>query len=258
MQLFKIVIALISLIILAIAIASNLSPIVTVVVLNQSTVMLPVGVWLAIAIGLGLLSSSAIQFLIWLQQQALTKRVRQLQARLTDVGEDVFTYTQAKPPVSDREFVTENFVRPHPAPKDFTTSPVNPRAIDNSDDWEQEPTVKAPAEWDDVPLPRQQAVESNRRDYIPPRQQTVKAPERNYIDEDPDDSGDVYDAAFRLIQPPYKSPPPEAEADEEDEAYEEEIEADIPAASTPTPKEDSDEEDWGFDFDDTAPSQTRK
>ncbi len=261
MQPLKIVITLVSLIVLAIAIGSNLSPIVTVVVLNQPTVMLPVGVWFAIAIGLGLLSSSAIQLLVWLQNRSLTKKIRQLQSRLQDVGEDVFSYT---PPASavnnDRDFQSRN------SSSNFTTPPpVNPQPIlqrrgfanDDSNDWEYEPIVNSQPEWEDAsPPPRQQSVKSPERSSYQPRQTFVE-------DDKIDRREGVYDADFRLIQPPYKAPP---EVEEEEYEYEEEDEYDDddidnedisspPQSSKSTPPDDGEAEDWGFDFDEKPTSQ---
>jgi uncharacterized membrane protein YciS (DUF1049 family) len=245
MQPLKIVITLVTLIVLAIAIGSNLSPIVTVGVLSQPTVMFPVGVWFAIAIGLGLLSSITIQLLIWLQNRALTKRVRQLQTRLQDVGEDVFSYT---PPVNDRDFQSRT-----PSPN-FTTPPVNPQPIlqrrgfanDNNDDWEYAPVATQP-EWEDVsPPPRQQTPKSEQRSTYTPRQ--------TIVEDDLDEREGVYDADFRLIQPPYKAPI-EVEEDEDEYEYDDEEidDEDLPPppqSRKPTRMDDAESEDWGFDFDD--------
>ncbi len=249
MQPLKIVITLITLIVLAIAIGSNLSPIVTVVVLSQPTVMLPVGVWFAIAIGLGLLSSSAIQLLIWLQNRALTKRVRQLQTRLQDVGEDVFSYT---PPVNnDRDFQSRT------PPPNFTTPRSQPQPIDNNDDWEYAPVAKPQPEWEDVsppaPPPRQQTATSEQRSTYTPRQ--------TIVDDDLDEREGVYDADFRLIQPPYKAPI-EVEEDEDEYEYDDEEidDEDLPPppqSPKPTRMDDAESEDWGFDFDEKPPLQPR-
>jgi uncharacterized membrane protein YciS (DUF1049 family) len=254
MQPLKIVISLISLIILAIAIGSNLSPIVTVVVLSQPTVMLPVGVWLIMAIGLGLLSSITIQLLVWLQRRTLTKKIRQLQSRLQDVGEDVFTYAAHAPehPRSSRS----NFENSNSQPNFTTPPPVKPQSIDNSDDWEYAPVVNPQPEWEDSPPP--------------PRQQTVKAPERSsytprqtFVDDNDLDAREgVYDADFRLIQPPYKAPPEvEEEYEEEDEYDDEEIDDEYPSPPPQSPKstppDDAESEDWGFDFDEKPPLQPR-
>jgi uncharacterized membrane protein YciS (DUF1049 family) len=254
MQPLKIVISLISLIILAIAIGSNLSPIVTVTILSQPTIMLPVGVWLIIAIGLGLLSSSVIQLLIWLQNRTLTKKIRQLQTRLQEVGEDVFTYAAppAEPPISNRRSSRDNFESSNSAPNFTTPPPVKPQSIDNSDDWEYAPVVNPQPEWEDSPPP--------------PRQQTVKAPERSsytprqtFVDDNDLDAREgVYDADFRLIQPPYKAPLEVEEEEYEDEETDEYDSEDLLPSPPSTPKNDSDDEDWGFDFDEEATSQPKQ
>jgi hypothetical protein len=56
----KIIIALLVPILLGIVVGSNLSPSIAIVILNQPTISLPIGVWLLVAIGLGLLSSLLI------------------------------------------------------------------------------------------------------------------------------------------------------------------------------------------------------
>jgi uncharacterized membrane protein YciS (DUF1049 family) len=258
MQPLKIVISLISLIILAIAIGSNLSPIVTVVVLSQPTVMLPVGVWLIIAIGLGLLSSIAIQLLIWLQNRTLTKKIRQLQTRLQEVGEDVFTYAAppAEPPIFNRRSSRSNFDSSNSQPNFTTPPPVKPQPIEDNDDWEKEPVVNPQPEWEDVsPPPRQQTAKAPERSSYTPRQTFVE-------DRDLDAREGVYDADFRLIQPPYKAPPEvEEEEYEEDEYDDEEIDNEDISPPPQSPKstrvDDGEAEDWGFDFDEKPPLQPR-
>jgi uncharacterized membrane protein YciS (DUF1049 family) len=265
MQPLKIVIALVTLIVLAIAIGSNLSPIVTVVVLSQPTVMLPVGVWFIIAIGLGLLSSSAIQLLVWLQNRTLAKKIRQLQSRLQEVGDDVFTYAPPppppEPPTSKTRFSTrDNFESSSSQPNFTTPPPVKPTAIDDSpkerlrqrDDWEYAPVSKPQPEWEDIsppPPPRQQTPKSEqRRTYTPP-----------IVDDDLDGREGVYDADFRLIQPPYKAPVEEDEDEDEYEYDDEEIDDEDLAPPPQSPKSpkvnDSEAEDWGFDFDEKPPLQ---
>jgi uncharacterized membrane protein YciS (DUF1049 family) len=276
MQPLKIVIALVTLIVLAIAIGSNLSPIVTVVVLSQPTIMLPVGVWFIMAIGLGLLSSITIQLLVWLQSRTLVKKIRQLQSRLQDVGEDVFTYAPPPPPpessTSNTRFsARDNFESSSSQPNFTTPPPVKPPAIDDNDDWEYAPVSKPQPEWEDLsppaPPPRQQTAKSEqRRTYTPP-----------ILDDDLDRREGVYDADFRLIQPPYKAT---SRIDDDDDEYEyddddeykyddddDEINDDdddddddedlTPPPQSPqaTPKNDSESEDWGFDFDEKPPLQ---
>jgi uncharacterized membrane protein YciS (DUF1049 family) len=253
MQPLKIVIALVTLIVLAIAIGSNLSPIVTVVVLSQPTIMLPVGVWFIMAIGLGLLSSSAIQLLVWLQNRTLSKKIRQLQSRLQEVGEDVFTYAPPPPESSTsntRFSARDNFASSSSQPNFTTPPPVKPTAIDDNDDWEYAPVSKPQPEWEDVspPPPRQQTAKSEqRRTYTPP-----------IVDDDLDEREGVYDADFRLIQPPYKAPVEEDEDEyeyDDEEIDDEDLAPPPPQSSKATPKNDSESEDWGFDFDEKPPLQ---
>ena len=100
----KIIITLLVLISLGIVVGSNLLPTMTVVILNQPTVVLPIGLWLIIAIGAGLLSSSLIQLLISVDRRLLKRQIQQLQSR-PQQDEDTFTYTS---PATESQTPTAN------------------------------------------------------------------------------------------------------------------------------------------------------
>jgi hypothetical protein len=261
MQPLKIIIALLFLITLGIVVGSNLFPTITVIVLSQPTATFPVGVWLAISIGLGLLSSSAIQLILFLHRRALTKRLRQLQTRLQDRDEDTFVYTSSTPLDRPTENIPnssfrqdidrdQGFVRADADPQtirnqspnranNFTSSPSAKPIIIEDDDWDK-PEVKRQLEWDDVP----QSINAREdRAYSSPRSQSR--------DETKLDDA-VYDADFRLIQPPYKEPSV-VEFEDNDEYLEidEDEEEDLQPSSSTNPR-NSPAEDWGFDFDDEA------
>lgn len=252
---------------------SNLLPMMTVVILNQPTVVLPIGVWLIIAIGAGLLSSSLIQLLISVDRRLLKRQIQQLQSRSSQQDEDTFTYTSSasesdsssrdksdtpsaktSPFKSYRSNLTDRFNHPPSA---------QPRVVDD-DDWEAEPAVNRQLDWEDSPPPRQQ----NPQSPINSPTQT----ERIYTDRSTEKpfrpaqqtSREVYDADFRLIQPPYKEPLETKFDDDRNSADFEytQIDEDDRRSTFPvkptspnrtTPSTDLDDEDWGFDFDERDP-----
>jgi hypothetical protein len=271
MRSLKITITLLTLVTLGIVVGSNLSELMAVVVLSQPTVALPIGLWLIIAIGLGLLSSSAIQLLLFLQRRSLNKKVRQLQQRLQEQDEDIFTYRSATPEdsieteVPNPEIKRNRFsFRREKEPVRSEPSSTSPRSTspsqDDVNDWEDEPRNRQ-LEWDEVPPPISQPPRSQPAAYSNPRPvesrfTSTREPELARTDE-------VYDADFRLIQPPYKQAQPEAEYEDELEYDEEEFE---PPATVREPKftdrsnrqsDRLDDEDWGFDFDEEE-SRTSK
>ncbi len=229
----KIIIALLVPILLGIVAGSNLVPTMTLIILNQPTIALPIGVWLTIAIGLGLLSSIAIQLLIAIDRQSLKRQIRQLQSR-SPQDEDVFT----RPP---------------------SAQPIVNEAIDDIDDWENPPVTNRQLDWEDSPLPRPQNRQAATNSSIP---ETDYSQERQRQNSDRDrwapTSSEVYDADFRLIQPPYKQP---LETEFDDDLDSADFEYDDPdrssgnarssvKPSSPSsiPASNLDDEDWGFDF----------
>jgi hypothetical protein len=286
----KIIIALLVPILLGIVVGSNLSPTIAVVILNQPTIALPIGVWLIIAIGLGLLSSLLIQLLIFLNRRLLKRQIGQLQSRLQQQDRDIFTYTS---PVTEADDLSrQKSVDPAPRNQNspqtttnrfrsyrsnfterFTRKPsAEPIIIDDRDDWAAAPVSNQQLDWDDSSLPRQQNFQSPTNNSTigndPPTDQirSQNYPDRNSkeIELEPEfTSREVYDADFRLIQPPYKQPLEtgfENDLDLEDFDYtatDEDEDFDLPAdpvqptSSNPaTSSSNLDEEDWGFDFDD--------
>ncbi len=263
MRSLKITITILTLIILGIVVGSNLSELMAIVILSQPTVALPIGVWLMIAIGLGLLSSSSIQLLLFLQRRSLNTKVRKLQQRLQTQDEDIFTYRSAAPEdlieteTPNPELKRDRFSfwrQPAPVPSEpIFTSPRSTSPIENDDnDWEDEPRSSRQLDWDDAP-PRAQPKADAKPTPVEPRftPSSNREPELVRTDQ-------VYDADFRLIQPPYKQVETEAEyAEDQDELEYDEQEFE-PPATVKEPKftdrsnrhsDRLDDEDWGFDFD---------
>ena len=228
-------------------------------VLNQGTKALPIGVWLMIAIASGIFSSSAIQLLLFLQRRSTNTKIRQLQTRLQQQDEDIFTYTASAEPEREPDPVTNGspFKQAwrNPIPTQTDNRPRNqpaPESIEteNIDDWDEEPNQNNRLDWDEVPQPRRDderntasntPLGKDNRDRMRSESSQSRQPESARIDE-------VYDADFRLIQPPYKQPPAKFEYIEEEDDDDEEVLEDR-ASSHPG---NLDDEDWGFDFDDEA------
>ncbi len=303
----KILLPLLVLILLGTLVGSNLSPEITVIILSQPTITLPIGLWLLIAIGLGLLSSILIQLAIYVDRKSLKRNIRQLQIRLQKSDEDIFTYTSSVPESVGEASRNENRSsqkktvpadpedrQKSPHQNDSTSKPKKslfnsyrpPSIFDNtassadrfaskpsakpivndSDDWEVEPVSNRQLEWEDLSSSSQQNSQSpNRSTKIDPG--SIYPERRNQkIDSQPEQTRrEVYDADFRLIQPPYKQPV-ETEFDDDRESanfgYTEIDEADDFATGSllkppfdrhSTDSKKSDDEDWGFDFEDRDP-----
>ena len=279
----KIIIALLVPILLGIVVGSNLLPTMTVIILNQPTIALPIGVWLIIAIGLGLLSSIAIQLLIAMDRQLLKRQIRQLQSR-SPQDEDVFTYTSpttrsTAASAKTVEVVTDN---EPPAPtkpsrfksyrskftERFSRSPsARPIINDAIDDWADPPLTNRQLDWEDSPPPRPQNRQAATNRSTPetdyPQERQRQSSDRDRSDRAIEDrwaptSTEVYDADFRLIQPPYKQPLETEFDDDLDSADFEYEDTDRstdnsrssvkPSSPSSTPASNLDDEDWGFDF----------
>lgn len=281
----KIIIAILVPILLGIVVGSNLLPTMAIVIFNQPTIALPIGIWLIIAIGLGLLSSIAIRILLEIDRRLKDRQTRQVRSRSVGAAdEDIFTYTSP-----DRSSATKNvdpIVRDEIPPsaktspfrsyrtkltERFTPKPSVQTSIDDrDDDWEDRSIENRQLDWEDSPLPRPQNVRSstNRSTFetaAPVDRQSQRIEPDRYTQTDEDrqlsTSREVYDADFRLIQPPYKQPL-ETELDDEPDSADfddtdfDEADDNSTASVTPrssnrsSPPNNLDDEDWGFDFDD--------
>ncbi len=299
----KIIIALLILILVGILVGSNLAPVMTVVIFNQPTITLPIGLWLLIAIGAGLLSSLMIQVAILIDRQFTKRKIRQLQTRLQQPEVDIFTYTssgsapdRSSPQKPVRESTATDQQTPQPpentsAPKKSLfnsyrsksvveeVAPTENRSVksatkspakfvsDDQDDWTVQPVANRQLEWEDSIPPRPQnfaaptyssQTESDRAD-LDRSTQKIDSPAKQTRRE-------VYDADFRLIQPPYKDPL-ETEFDDDRESADFEYseidegqDFEVSSSSLKSPHtnystglKNSDNEDWGFDFEDRDP-----
>ncbi len=276
----KIIIAILIPILLGIVVGSNLTPVITVVIFNQPTIALPIGIWLIIAIGLGLLSSIAIQLAIFVDRRLLKRQIRQLQTRLQQSDEDIFTYTSSipeadsslpdKPATSDTKKSLFNSYRSKSVVEEVTprvdrstSKPSAKPIIDEEDDWEVEPSSNRQLEWENLPSPRQQNFQTPNNSSKIEREQIYAERRTPKIERESEQTRrEVYDADFRLIQPPYKEPA-EIEFDDDrdyadfeyteiDEAEDFDLPSSVkpPATNRSTISKNSDDDDWGFDFDD--------
>ncbi len=282
----KIIIAILVPILLGIVVGSNLLPTMAIVIFNQPTIALPIGVWLIIAIGLGLLSSLAIRILLEVDRRSNARRNRQVRSPSVSPDADIFTYTSA-----DRSSATKN-ANPIasdeiPAPaktslfrsyrtkltERFTPKPSAPTNIDDrDDDWQDRVVKNRQLDWEDAPIPRPENARSssNRSTFgtdAPVERQSQRIDPDRYTQTDEDrhlsTSREVYDADFRLIQPPYKQPLETEFDDEPDSADFDDPDLDEADDNTPSvtptssnrssPPDRVDDEDWGFDFDDRDP-----
>jgi hypothetical protein len=274
----KIIISLLVPIFLGIVVGSNLSLAMTVIIFNQPTITLPIGVWLIIAIGLGLLSSSLIQLAMFVDRRLLKRQIRQLQTRLQQSDEDIFTYTspgseadsspREKPNPSNPQKNLFNSYRSRVATKFTSTPPATPRVVDDNDDWEVEPRSNLQLDWEDSIPTRERDLQSPSDSYTHQNDRFYPDRRAQTIESEPEQTRrEVYDVDFRLIQPPYKDPL-ETEFDDESPAEDFEytkidedrdfddtsssVRPKVSSRSTPSIDPDDrelDDEDWGFDFD---------
>jgi hypothetical protein len=279
----KIIIAILIPILLGIVVGSNLSLTMIVVIFNQQTISLPIGVWLLMAIGLGLLSSLSIQLAIFVDRRLLKRQIKQLQTRLQRSDEDFFTYTasgteadssladKAAPAVPKKSLFNSYrspSVREEVAPQEdrSTRKPSAQPVIDDRDDWDVEPASNLQIEWEDSNFTREQNFSTpSHSSKIDNKQIYSERRTEKFENQSQQTQREVYDADFRLIQPPYKEPV-ETEFDDDrdldDFEYNEIDEAEYLDRSNPikppserrsTVSKKSDDEDWGFDFDDLDP-----
>jgi hypothetical protein len=299
----KIIIALIILILLGILVGSNLAPVMTVVIFNRPTITLSIGVWLLMAIGAGLLSSMIIQVAIFTDRQLTKRKIRQSQTRLQQPDADIFTYTSAgsapdlsspQQPVRESAPIdpqtaqpTENTSAPKkslfnsyrsksvveevapPENRSAKSSVKSPPKVvnDNIDDWQVQSVSNRQLEWEDSPLPPQQNRQAANYSSKIGRDRADVDRSVQKIDSTPKQTRrEVYDADFRLIQPPYKDPlETEFDDDRESAAFEyseidEGRDFDMSSSAPKSPNtnystasKNSDNEDWGFDFEDRDP-----
>jgi hypothetical protein len=272
----KILIALLVPILLGIVVGSNLAPTIAIVIFSQPTIALPIGVWLTLAVGLGLLSSLSIQLLITIDRRRLKRQVRQLQSRLQQQDEDIFSYTsptESGNSSSAKSVDTDATDRSPPATKTsrfksyrsnladrlVNRSSASASVEDDGDDWDDPPPLNRELDWDDSPPVRAQSDRAG-SDRSTIENERIPANRKIETKQQPN-SREVYDADFRLIQPPYKEPPitefdnEPAAANFEDTPRDRDVDRSSSSVRSTdpnhtTPASNLDDEDWGFDFDD--------
>jgi hypothetical protein len=263
----------------------------TVVIFNRPTIALPIGVWLLMGIGAGLLSSMIIQVAILIDRQLTKRKIRQVQTRSPQPDADIFTYTSvgSEP---DRESTTIDQQTAQPpentsAPKKSLFNSYRSKSVaeevappenrsakspakfvnDDLDDWSVQPVANRQLEWEDSIPSRQQNVADPTYSSKWGRDRADVDRSTQKIDGTPKQTRrEVYDADFRLIQPPYKDPL-ETEFDDDresanfeyseiDEGSDFDVSSSAPKSPTTnysTASKKSDNEDWGFDFEDRDP-----
>jgi hypothetical protein len=268
----KIIITILVLILLGIVVGSNLLTTMTVVILNQPTVALPIGWWLLLAIGAGILSSYLIQLAIFVDRRLLKRQIRQLQSRLQQQDEDVFTYTSSTSEADSSSGDKSNTSNPRKSlfnsyRTQFTdrfnpSRSTEPISVDDDNDWDAQLKSNRQPDWEDSIPPRTQIQSPGNSSPI---ENARIDPERRSptIESEPEPNRrEVYDADFRLIQPPYREPvateydDDRVESDFDDNEIDEDEDIDLPSSSGKStapnrypPAIDLDDEDWGFDFD---------
>ncbi|MDJ1175038.1 hypothetical protein [Roseofilum capinflatum] len=169
-------------------VAQNLTPLMPVVFLGGKLPSLPLGIWLFIAFTLGLISSRLITIIL-----QSSKSVR-----------DYRDYTDEPEPRSTQKANrTSTPPTQRSSRKNFFSKSQDSvdSSVDSEDDWEQ--ASKPPQEWEEErsnPVTwgngDQESGNTYRSRPQPPERPTEK----------PKDT--VYDADYRVIIPPYGSPPP--------------------------------------------------
>lgn len=203
-------------------ILSNLSPVLPIVFLGQTTVALPLATWMGIAIAAGAFTSFFLQFLNY-PIAGYSPRSRQKPGRVPPRRRSFESETREEP--AEPEFQTPYTPPPPPPPPETPKSnATSDWEKGTSEDWEfdEESTIPrsgtpSPASGTTYEAPQE------------PKTGYQMGSTYSYSYRDTENSGvgspdTVYDAKYRVIPTPYQKPP---ESERED-----------------------DDEDWGFEDDD--------
>ncbi|HEY9741433.1 MAG TPA: LapA family protein [Coleofasciculaceae cyanobacterium] len=207
---------------------SNLSPVLPLVFLGMTTAALPLATWIGFAIAAGAITSFFLQSLSYLQRGSSPRRLEQ---------------PDYVPPQTRSSYRRETPQTPEPEPQTrYTPPPPSPEKPTSSaaSDWEEGPDE----DWDfeeepAAPRAKQPDLErdSQRQGYATDPSTTPQAERTSYeVKQEPktgsqtgsvysysyresQESGvgkadAVYDADYRLIRPPYQSPPEPEEDDD--------------------------------------------
>jgi len=228
MPLIRIVLLLLILGGLALLVLQNLSP-VSLVFLGTTSQVLPVGIWMAIALSAGFFTSACLQVLSYLQRSSLEARIRQLKAE------------PSRPSQGRREsYKTETTSRQ----TSYTPPAQETTTADTTSDWEVEESDEE-EDWDidEEPesQPQENAVDRDQTTYEvrqEPKSSAQSGSVYSYSYREPSDSGvgktePVYDVNYRVITPPYRETPNEEEEDwgfeDEEDDFDDEESDDSPA-----------------------------
>jgi hypothetical protein len=212
---------------------SNLSPVLAVVFLGMKTVALPLAAWMGIAIASGAITSFCLQFLNYLQRAYSTPNPE-------EVG-DI--------PHQTRPFYRESPETPEPEPQPRYTPPPESTPNSYASDWEEgsnenwdfdaapaTPRANSPnfnrARSTGTPQTPRTTYEVNQE----PKTKSQTGSVYSYSYREPTDSGvgrtdAVYDANYRVINPP-DQPTPEPE-DDDDWGFEDDEDFDHEGKSRP-------------------------
>jgi type IV secretory pathway VirB10-like protein len=222
----------------------NLSPVLPLVFLGSTTVALPLGTWIGIAIAAGAGTSFFLQLLSYLSRGYSPRRVEAVE-ELDDNQVPPRTRSFEREPEQTPEPEPETRYTPPPPPPPATPKP--PRRDSDTLDWEErvskdwdfeeEPTApranQSDFDFDDSSNP--QAAGTNYEVKQEPKTSSQSGSVYSYTYREHGESGvgkadAIYDANYRLITPPYQP------------TYQQPVESDA--------ESDEDDEDWGFEDDD--------
>ncbi|MEQ8538135.1 MAG: hypothetical protein RIB93_11885 [Coleofasciculus sp. D1-CHI-01] len=244
---------------LAIFVLSNLSaPALSIVFLGMQTVALPLTVWIGLAIALGILTSLVLQLLSF-RPRRVQRFDRTAQASPPNRWRSDVEFEQEEPEPQETEPEMPSPPPPPPPP------PPEPPPSASGSDWDQAvapewnfegesaTSIEDEFDWDEFESqPEEEVLEeeeterdrqersigSDRSSYEPRQEPSLRSQpdsvysysyrESNTSKSRIGKSEAVYDANYRVITPPYRQPPPQAEPEDEDE---------------------NEGEDWGFEFD---------
>ncbi|MEQ9354255.1 hypothetical protein [Coleofasciculus chthonoplastes] len=239
---------------LAIFVLSNLSaPVKSLVFLGMQTVALPLTVWIGLAIALGILTSLVLQLLSF-RPRRVQRFDRAAQPSPPNRWRSDVEFEEEEP---EPEQTEPEMPPPSPPPSPPPPPPPKSSPSASGSDWDQAvapewnfegesaTSIEDEFDWDELESqPEEEVSEETERSigsdcssYEPSQEPSRRSQpdsvysysyrESNQSKSRIGKSEAVYDANYRVITPPYRQPPPQAEPEDEDE-----------------------DEDWGFEFDD--------
>lgn len=230
MPVFQIVLLMLIVSGLAVFALSNMSPALPLVFLGMRTVTLPLAAWMGIAIAAGAITSFCLQLLNASPRNYSTRRV----AEVRDVppSRDSFRHESPEPEAPEPR---TRYTSPPETPPRKPTSDWEER-VGEDWDFDEEPTISASERPSpDFESDRSTSTSSSEStDYEVQQEPTTRSQTGSVYSfsyRKPSESGvgrteAVYDANYRVITPPFKSPNELEEDDEEDWGFENDEEFD--------------------------------